>query len=199
MNVAALDTSTSLAAASAARLSDEADLAVRAACGCSDAFTELFNRHYAAIHAFAWRLTFCPAEAADIAQDTFIQAARSLPAFRRDSSFKSWLYAIAANKSRDRQRQRVRQVRLSTEFAAFADTSAAMPADASRSVEKHAAIHDALAALPPDLRAAVVLVYYENMNHAEAARVLDCAESTVSWRIFRAKRQLKKTLSRHVA
>jgi RNA polymerase sigma-70 factor (ECF subfamily) len=57
-------------------------------------------------------------------------------------------------------------------------------------------VGDALASLPASLREAVVLVYFEGLNHAEAARVLGCAETTVSWRLFRAKRQLKALLSR---
>ena len=44
-------------------------------------------------------------------------------------------------------------------------------------------------------RAAVVLTAYEGMNHAEAARVLGCSETTVSWRIFAARRKLKKWLA----
>lgn len=198
MNVAALESSSTPTAScveSSAPPSDEPDLVARATRGCSLAFTELFNRHYAAIHAFAWRLTLCSAEAADIAQDTFIQAARSLPSFRQDSSFKNWLYAIAANKSRDCHRQRMRQARLSSELAAAAlADGVASSAATARIAEKHSVIRGALAALSPDLRAAIALVYYENMNHAEAARVLDCAESTVSWRIFCAKRKLKKAL-----
>ena len=58
-------------------------------------------------------------------------------------------------------------------------------------------VHEALAVLAEDMRHAVVLVYYEGMNHAEAAGILGCAETTVSWRIFRAKRQLKRLLSRN--
>ncbi|GAB4180928.1 MAG: hypothetical protein Fur0032_21980 [Terrimicrobiaceae bacterium] len=53
-------------------------------------------------------------------------------------------------------------------------------------------VEAALAALPNAERAAVLLVYYHGMGHAEAALSLGCAESTVSWRIFQVKRKLKK-------
>ncbi|RYD83743.1 MAG: RNA polymerase sigma factor, partial [Verrucomicrobiaceae bacterium] len=46
-------------------------------------------------------------------------------------------------------------------------------------------------------RMAVVLVFFEGMNHAEAARLLGCAETTVSWRLFSAKRKLKTFLRHH--
>jgi RNA polymerase sigma-70 factor (ECF subfamily) len=51
--------------------------------------------------------------------------------------------------------------------------------------------------LSDDLRAAVVLVFFEEMTHAEAAQVLGCAETTISWRIFKAKRKLKQLLQSH--
>ena len=70
----------------------------------------------------------------------------------------------------------------------MASANTARPADA-------AAVGEALARLPLDQRETVVLVYFEGLNHAEAARALGCAETTVSWRLFRAKRQLKTLLS----
>jgi RNA polymerase sigma-70 factor, ECF subfamily len=174
------------ASAEAAR---EADLITQAVSGSADAFSELFNFYYPMIHAFAYRLSLCPGEAADIAQDTFIQAARSLGGFRREASFKNWLYTIAANKGRDRHRSRARQQRLSQEWLALNQH-----ADAAGESPEAVAVREALATLALDLREAVTLVYYEGLNHADAARILGCAETTVSWRIFRAKQKLKNQL-----
>lgn len=172
----------------AVETTEDAHLAARAADGCPAAFTELFNRYYPMIHAFAYRLSLCPGEAADIAQDTFIHAARAITGFRREASFRNWLYAIATNKSRDRYRGRARRERIVREWSALqSDTSESEPHGA-------AIVREALADLPPELREAVTLVYYEGMNHADAARVAGCAETTVSWRIFRAKQKLKKQL-----
>ncbi len=189
------------ASADLAETLDDSFLVARAARGDPAAFTTLFQRHYPAIHAFAYRLALCPAEADDIAQDTFVQAARSLAHFRGEASFKNWLYTIATNKSRDRFRQRARRSRLGEELAALADTDAtpSHPATASATSAAHAAVREALADLPPEHREAIALVYFEGLNHAEAARVLDCAESTVSWRVFRARQRLKKILRRPLA
>lgn len=169
--------------------------------GNATAFAALFHRHHPAIHAFAYRLALCPAEADDIAQETFVQAARCLASFRGEASFKNWLYTIAANKSRDRFRQHARRSRLGEALATLADTEApASPsAHANDPSAAHAAVREALGTLAPDLREAVALVYYEGLNHAEAARILGCAESTVSWRVFRAKHKLKKALRPRVA
>lgn len=177
-------------------VTDDAPLVEQAAGGCPDAFTELFNRYYPMIHAFAYRLSLCPGEAADIAQDTFIQAARSLKTFRREASFKNWLYSIAANKSRDRHRQRARRARLADEYAALAAQSGTGTGGES---EQTAAVREALAGLPLEMREAITLVYHEGLNHAEAARILGCAETTVSWRVFRARQKLKQALKPSVA
>jgi RNA polymerase sigma factor (sigma-70 family) len=61
-------------------------------------------------------------------------------------------------------------------------------------IPDYADVHWALKQLSPDLREAVALVYLEEMNHREAAEATGCAETTISWRIFRAKRLLKKLL-----
>ena len=177
------------APSTSAEAAREADLITQAVSGSANAFSELFNFYYPMIHAFAYRLSLCPGEASDIAQDTFIQAARSLGGFRREASFKNWLYAIAANKSRDRHRSRVRQERVVREWSLLQSHDGDETGQSGV-----AAVREALAGLPLDMREAVTLIYYEGMNHADAARILGCAETTVSWRIFRAKQKLKKQL-----
>ena len=165
---------------------DDRILLERASAGNEPAFESLFRRHYDAVRAFVFRICLDSGAADDIAQETFIKAARSLGKFRGETAFRNWLFRIAMNATRDWQRSAIRS-RLATEEMA------------ERTASHHAAdfgrIHEALAALTEDLRHAVALVYYEELSHAESARILGCAEATVSWRIFRAKRQLKKLLS----
>ncbi len=152
----------------------------------------LFHRYYAMIHAFAYRLCLDPAEAQDIAQETFIYAARSLGSFAaagKVDRFRPWLYRIALNSARDNVRRRRRRQALDDEIA-FRQTRA----ERERSGQ-FARIEEALATLPEDLRRALVLVFCEDLSHAQAAAVLGCAETTVSWRVFRAKRLLRKKLA----
>ncbi|HEV2693613.1 MAG TPA: RNA polymerase sigma factor, partial [Verrucomicrobiae bacterium] len=56
-------------------------------------------------------------------------------------------------------------------------------------------IQAALLKLPAKQRAAIVLTIHDGLNHAEAAQILGCSETTVSWRVFTAKRKLKKLLT----
>ena len=169
---------------------DESQLIERAARGEADAFTVLFHRYHPMIHAFAYRLCLDPAEAADIAQETFIHAARALGGFAAggQGKFRPWLYRIALNLARDGQRRQRRQAALGETLARRQTEDARTPPDRRDEVAA------ALAALPEDWRRAVVLVFYETLTHAQAAAVLGCAETTVSWRIFRAKRLLRKIL-----
>ena len=168
---------------------DESALISAARDGEAESFAQLFDRYYTMIHAFSFRLCGRAADADDIAQETFIKAARALGGFR-GGDFRSWLYRIAANCARDFHRDAARRARLEEQSAEeWRTESEGRGGDV-------AAVAEALAGLAPDHREAVVLVYYEGLNHAEASRVLGCAETTVSWRLFRAKRQLKSLLSR---
>jgi RNA polymerase sigma-70 factor (ECF subfamily) len=168
---------------------DDGILYEKARGGCEQAFSALFRRYHGALHAFVFRLCLDANGADDIVQDSFIKAARSLGSFRGEASFRNWLYRIAMNTTRDWQRAAIRQKQAAEELAR----------DAGEAIQERRAdfgpVHEALAALAEEIRHAVVLVYYEGLNHAQAARVLGCAETTVSWRIHRAKRQLKELLS----
>jgi RNA polymerase sigma-70 factor (ECF subfamily) len=169
-------------------------LHARAEDGDAEAFTSLFRRHYAGVHAFAYRLALCPGAADDIAQDTFIHAARAWGTFRREASLKSWLFAIAANLSRDHHRRQARGRARVEQLALLQTDPVAEHPGGGAADAAHEAVRRALARLAPDQREAVALVYFENLSHAEAARILGCAESTVSWRVFRARSHLKKLL-----
>ena len=87
----------------------EEELVGRARRGDAEAFRDLFNRFFAMIHAFSYRACLNEAVADDLAQETFIKAARSLHTLEAGASFKAWLYRIAANTFRDWLREKARQ------------------------------------------------------------------------------------------
>jgi RNA polymerase sigma-70 factor (ECF subfamily) len=166
----------------------EAQLVRGAQSGDARSFELLFDRYYAMIHAFAYRVCLVETEAEDIAQETYIRAARGISNYRGAASFKNWLYRIAHNALVDWGRQSTRLRDKQDQFAAELETQA------HARTPNYAEVHTALKQLSPDLREAVALVYFEEMNHREAADAMGCAETTVSWRIFRAKSALKKLL-----
>lgn len=162
-----------------------------AAAGEHEAFAKLYHCYYPMIYAFAYRLCLNQASAHDLAQETFIKAARALSGYCSRAPFRNWLYQICANTVRDFQRTEARRRRLE------ADANERAAIDSEERPLKLDAVRDALTALSDDLRAAVVAVYFEGLSHAETGRILGCAETTISWRIFTAKRKLKSLLAQH--
>ena len=153
------------------------------------AFARLVSRHQRMIHALAYRMTGSLAEAEDLAQETFIAAWGQIDGFRRESSFSSWLYRIAMNRCLNWRSRAVRRDSVHEEWSKQCETHAPVDALISQQVQ------EALLKLDPAQRAAIVLTVYDGLNHAEAARALGCAETTVSWRVFMARRRLKKLLA----
>ena len=170
---------------------DEEITVQAAVAGQPEAFAELFHRYHPMIYAFAFRLCLDRATAQDLAQETFIKAARAIAGYEARTPFRHWLYRICANTARGWQRREGRRRKLADAARARVEI------DADERAPEFDAALAALATLSVELRAAVVAVYFEELSHAEAARVLGCAETTVSWRIFVAKRKLKTLLTRH--
>ena len=153
------------------------------------AFARLVSRHQRMIHALAYRMTGSLAEAEDLAQETFIAAWGQLGGFRGDASFSSWLYRIAANRCLN---WRSRAARRDTVHQAWSEQRETLVPDGAPLSQQ---VQEAMLKLDPPQRAAIVLTVCDGLNHAEAARVLGCAETTVSWRVFMARRKLKKLLA----
>jgi RNA polymerase sigma-70 factor (ECF subfamily) len=170
----------------------DSELLAAAASGSESAFSALFHRYHGRIHAFAYRIVLDQQAAEDIAQDTFIRAAKALQAVREGQAFAAWVYRIASNLSKDHLRSQSSHRRKLTEAAAQVECQS--PCGSADS-ERAAAALKAMEALPLKQRQAIALVWFDGCNHAEAAARLGCAESTVSWRLALAKRTLRKRIS----
>jgi len=164
--------------------------------GDTEAFASLVTRYQQMIDALTWRMTGSQADAQDLTQETFIQAYHNLDQFEDRSKFSTWLYRIAVNKCLNWRKAMGRRSQLHEKWATESEREAASRSHASAEGQnvQSDAIQKALLRLPVEQRAAIVLTVYEELNHAEAARVLGCSEATVSWRIFMARRKLKQWL-----
>jgi RNA polymerase sigma-70 factor (ECF subfamily) len=161
--------------------------------GNAEAFETLVRRHQQMIHALTFRMTGSMADAEDMAQETFIRGYEQIGSFNGKSKFATWLYSIAIHTCLNWRRDVARR------FRAEADCAREMLAqgEGNQTCDDAAqAAQAALMKLPAKQRAAIVLTVYDGLSHAEAARVLKCSEPTVSWRVFAAKRKLKKLLTR---
>jgi len=172
-------------------MDDEQRLIIRSQSGDHEAFETLIKEHQRMIHSLCYRMTGSLADAADLAQETFIHAYLHLAQFRAEARFSSWLYRIAVNQSLNWRQRKARSLRLQEEWIQQAHETEAE--DSKRALQ----IQDALMKLPPKQRAAVILTTYDGLNHAEAAQALGCSETTVSWRVFAARTKLKRIL-RHL-
>jgi RNA polymerase sigma-70 factor (ECF subfamily) len=167
-------------------------LVARARAGDRRAFAALVARHYPMIHRLAWRCCGDRTEAEDIAQEVCVRVARGLAGFEGRSSLPSWLYGITLNAARDAGRAKARRTATLQGAAVAALIDAAEPEQAG----DDEALWQAVRTLPPRQRDAVMLVHVEGLTHRQAADALGCAEATVSWHLFVARRQLKTMLAR---
>jgi RNA polymerase sigma-70 factor (ECF subfamily) len=166
---------------------DDSALAAAALAGDREAFRRLVERHYTMIYRVAYRYVGSAADAEDIAQDVCVALATRLSKFGGRSRFSTWLVAIVINRCRDYLRRRRSSETLVQKYAALRE---AEDADQADSEKRTAWLAEALQALEPSLRETVLLVVGEDLSHREAAKVLGCAESTVSWRMHVVKKQL---------
>lgn len=167
---------------------EELGLVRKSQSGDSEAFEELVRRYQHMIHALTYRMTGSLADAEDLAQEVFIRAYRQLNGFRGDAKFSSWLYRIGVNTCLNWRKTTQRREKLYQDLA-DCDSTTSTGTD-----EPVARVQEALLQLPAKQRAAVVLTTYDEMSHAEAARMLRCSETTISWRVFAARKKLRRLL-----
>ena len=161
--------------------------------GDADAFGELVRRHRDRLWAVALRTLGDPEEAADAVQDALISAFRSAHTFRGDAAVTTWLHRIVVNACLDRVRRR--QVRPTVPLAdqeteeATGGVLATSP-DHAPEGELRLDVAAALAQLPFEQRAALVLVDMQGYSVEDAARILDVAVGTIKSRCARGRARL---------
>jgi RNA polymerase sigma-70 factor (ECF subfamily) len=168
--------------------------------GDRDALDALLRRHHDRLGALCRRLTGNHADAEDALQDTLIAIARSIRRYDGRAAFTTWSYRVATNASLDELRRRRRRPLPEAPDAVavgpLADgpgVGAAVPS-AATAVEDRLDIDAALARLPQDFRAAVVLRDLCDLDYAEIGRVLGIPPGTVRSRIARGRAQLADLL-----
>lgn len=170
-------------------LSDDA-LIREAIDGNSYAFEQLVRRHYMMMYKVAFKWCGRREDAEDIAQNACIKLGQNIRSFRFDAAFTTWLYRIVINTAKDYKRKQRNEVPLFEEMD--------LPASGQNQEDTLMAkqLLMVVERLPPKLREAVILVFCEDMSHRQAAEVLGCAESTVSWRIHQARKKIDNSLEK---
>lgn len=163
-------------------------LAIRARNGDPEAFGVLIAEHYDAIYRTAWRWCGNRDDAEDIAQEVCVKIGQAIAGFDGRSAFSSWAYRITFNAVRDFQRARQTRGNYAKAYSQVSlDDQPAEQEMATTSNELWAAVRT----LPEKQRDAVLLVYAEELSHAEAADIMGIKEATVSFHVYEARKTLR--------
>lgn len=163
----------------------------RARAGDHRAFRALVSHYDSGLRALAYRLLGDAGQMDDVLQEVYVKAYRGMAGFRGDASPGTWLYRVTYNACLDQLRRTKRADVLPLE--GLADRASTEPDPGERAAVR-SNLAEALAALSPEQRAAVLLVDAEGFDHASAARILGVAEGTVHSRLSRARAALRERL-----
>jgi RNA polymerase sigma factor (sigma-70 family) len=156
---------------------------------------EVVRAHSARVYRLAYRLTGNVPDAEDLTQEVFVRVFRSLPSYT-PGTFEGWLHRITTNLFLDmaRRRQRIRFEGLGEDAAGRLSGDEPTPAQAFDARHLDGDVQEALAALAPEYRAAVVLCDIEGLSYEEVASTLGVKLGTVRSRIHRGRAQLRVAL-----
>ncbi|MFE6620598.1 RNA polymerase sigma factor SigM [Streptomyces sp. NPDC057740] len=166
--------------------------------GDPDAFGELVRRHRDRLWAVALRTLGDREEAADAVQDALVSAYRAAHTFRGHSAVTTWLHRITVNACLDRARKAASRKTSPVDDTERLEQLLEPHEEASAPAERndlHRQLLEALGTLPPDQRAALVLVDMQGYPVAEAARVLDVPTGTIKSRCARGRARLLPLLT----
>jgi RNA polymerase sigma-70 factor (ECF subfamily) len=174
----------------------DADLVRAHVAGDPEAFAELVRRHRDRLWAVALRTIGDREEAADAVQDALLNAHRNAAKFRGEAAVTTWLHRIVVNACLDRLRRRQAHPTVPLPDGNRDDDrpSGPEPAAAAPDQDTVLVVRDALAALPFEQRAAIVLVDVQGYGVAEAAVMLGVAEGTIKSRCARGRARMALSL-----
>lgn len=183
---------------------EDSALVQRVRNGDMTAYDELVRRYQERIFSTIYHMTSSHEDAVDLAQETFIKAYQALGSFKGDSSFYTWVYRIAVNKTINFVKQRKNRTHLSLndlDFNAEHDpdfialVSDKTPRRDINLAELQEKLNGAMQKLSPVHRLVVTLHDVQGLSHEEIGKVMDCNVGTVRSRLFYARQQLQAYLS----
>ncbi len=170
--------------------------------GDKQAFDLLVLKYQRRVINLVSRFVRSPSDAQDIAQEAFIKAYRALPDFREESAFYTWMYRIAVNTAKNYLLGRSGRVLESAQNIDSVEQIASNSTLTHEETPEHlllrdeiqVTIHNAIKALPEDLKIAITLREFEGLSYEDIATVMNCPLGTVRSRIFRARETIDTVL-----
>jgi RNA polymerase sigma-70 factor (ECF subfamily) len=184
--------------------SGDMELVQRARKGDFSAYDDLVRRYQERIYATIYHMTSNHEDANDLAQETFIKAFQALNSFKGGSSFYTWIYRIAVNKTINFLKQRKNKTQMSLDdldikaendpdlVALVSERTPRRDSDLAELQEK---LNEAMLRLSDSHRLVVTLHDVQGMSHEEIAKIMDCNVGTVRSRLFYARQQLQGYLA----
>jgi len=180
----------------------DAELVAQAKEGKMQSFELLVNRYQQRVANVISKFVKDRHEIQDVAQEVFIKVFRALPNFRGDSSFYTWIYRIAVNTSKNYLVSRSRRIQNSQ--VEFEEAESFNTNEDHRNLDTPDAVYargeleqtmsKAIAMLPEDLKAAIILREVDGLSYDEIAEKMECPIGTVRSRIFRARDAIDQAL-----
>jgi RNA polymerase sigma-70 factor (ECF subfamily) len=172
---------------------EEAEWIRDAQAGDRAAFARLIDVYWDGLYRWLYHLTRDRHAAEDLTQETFLRALAAVKTFRPGSNFRAWLFRIGHNNFVNQKRSERRTKHPLPDDA---------PALGSATVESNAenrevleTVQRAVAELPSDFRAALLLRVERELSFRDIAKVLGTTEETARWRVFKARQKLMKVLA----
>lgn len=176
--------------------------------GQADAYEELIETFQDKVINTCYRFVHNAQDAEDVAQEVFIEVIQSIASFRSEAKLSTWVYRVAVTRSLDFVRKKTRKKRLGhlKRMMGFQDEEgehpyepedSAQPTDSLEQQERAAILRDAVATLPENQRVAITLNQYEGLNYTDVAGIMGTTVSAVESLLHRAKKNLRKRLTRY--
>lgn len=157
-------------------------------------FRELVTQHKERLYRFVLKHIGHSTEAEDLAQQAFVEAARTFETFRGESQLSTWLYGIAMNLVRNHLSRAPQRLYRFEDESALDDTASdtADPCEHLEMTQMIRLLDNELAELMPEMREVLLLVALDDMSYEEAAELLSVPIGTVRSRVSRARAQLRR-------
>jgi RNA polymerase sigma-70 factor (ECF subfamily) len=176
----------------------DAQLIRRAGAGDRDAVQALYDRHAGFVFRTAYRFVVDEEDARDITQSVFVSLIQSADRYRPEARLTTWLYRIVVNRCLNHRSQASRRLRkYSRDDGALEQWPAPEEERPDRQLERSeevGRVHAAMLELPERQRMALILSRFEEMSYQEIAEAMGCSKNSVESLLFRARRQLRRSL-----
>jgi RNA polymerase sigma-70 factor (ECF subfamily) len=164
--------------------------------GDRDALRALYEAYKDRVYSIAFYFFHGDASAAhDVTQQVFLKLIGGISKFRGDSAFSTWLYRLVVNACLDRARRGTAETPAEPEVLNAYPDPVASHEDLFARAEVARSVQEAIVTLPPKLRIAILLRYFDELSYTDMADALNCSMGTVASRLSRGHRLLAKKLA----